>query len=309
MRTARIAFSYDYQRVEAVVAEFIPQWRLMGFDAVVAIARGGLAPAVMAATALGISLFAVAYDRTQRTSSWFTAEKPRPGSRLLLVEDIAGRGTTLSDSIDFLRSQGYGLTTFTLAYDSESRVKPDYGREIPQGYGAWFPWERESITAAFDATLNLPDRPPHAYASWAIDLDGVLLPDLPEHHYLQALEQTLLRRDELPPTEVLPELDLPTMTIITGRPEQDRERTQAWLTRHGFHGPLVMRDASRYTPEQTALHKADAIVARCHTHFLESDAAQALLIANQVKVARILWWNGRETLAVTASQIDSLALA
>src|SRR3546814_3556479 len=65
---------------------------------------------------------------------------------------------------------------------------------------------------------------------------------------------------------ILPGLDLTGITIITGRPEQDRARTQTWLNRHGFHGPLIMRDESIYTPQQTAQHKAEAVLARCHTH-------------------------------------------
>jgi len=300
MTTPSIAFPYDYQRVEATVMEYVPQWLARGFDGVVAIARGGLAPAVMAATALDLPLFAVSYVRARREASWFTAGRPAPGARLLLVEDIAGRGTTLVDCAAFLRELGYDIAIFTLAHDAQSRIVPEYGREIPAGYRAWFPWERESITPAFAATGNLPGRPLHTYASWAIDLDGVLLPDLPLEGYQQDLDATLARRDRLPPCAALPGLDLTTITIITGRPEPDRERTQAWLNRHGFHGPLVMRDPARHAAQETSRHKADAIAARRHTHFVESDAAQAIDIARRVKVARIFWWNGAAAVPIVA---------
>lgn len=309
MLPTRTAFSYDYQRIDAMVAQFIPQWRRLNFDAVVAIARGGLTPAVMAATALSLPLFAVMYARNSRQVSWFTAKQPLEGSRILLVEDIAGRGTTLSDSIDFLQNLNYEVSVFTLAYDDASRIKPDYGIKIPKGFAAWFPWERESITPAFATTANQPDRPLHEYASWAIDLDGILLPDLPERDYAIALSDTLARRDVLPANTVLPDIELRNLTIITGRPEQDRSRTQAWLSQYGFNGPLIMRDESRYNSAQTAVHKADAILAGCHTHFIESDARQALEIANQVKVARVLWWDGAKILAVYANAIDQAALA
>src|SRR5690606_6945162 len=168
-----------------------------------------------------------------------------------------------------------------------------YGQKLPAGTRAWFPWEQTSITAAFGQTGNQPVRPEHEYASWAIDLDGILLMDLPEHLYAQALHDTLAQRDQLLPNKTLPGLDLADITIITGRPEQDRARTQAWLAHHGFHGALIMRDETRYSAEQTAMHKAQAILARCHTHFLESDAAQALEIARQTRVARVIWWNGQ----------------
>lgn len=309
MRTARPAFSYDYQRIEATVDGFVPDWRTAGFDAVVAIARGGLVPATMASTALSLPLFALSYARADRCVSWFTVARPAAGSKVLLVEDIAGRGTTLSDSNDFLRTAGFSVATFALAYDVESRITPDYGVKIPDGMGAWFPWERESITAVFGKTSNRPDLPQHAYASWAIDLDGILLPDLAEHLYAEALVDTLAQRDTLTPHEMLPNLDLSNVTIITGRPEQDRQRTQAWLSRYGFNGPLVMRDETRYSPDQTARQKADAILERCHTHFIESNPGQALQIAARAKVARVLWWDGARALIVHAADIKNLDMA
>src|SRR5690606_14520310 len=171
----------------------------------------------------------------------------------------------------------------------------------------WFPWERESITDAFSLTNNLPDRPEYEYASWAIDLDGILLPDIPEDHYLRDLETALLKRDALEPHTVLPNRDLRALPIVTGRPEQDRARTQAWLDRHGFSGRLIMRDETRHTAAQTARHKAQAIVQHRYTHFIESDAIQALEIASLVKVARVLWWNGSRAMAVYAHEAPEMA--
>jgi len=300
------AFPVDYSRVEAMVQAHVPQWRGMGFDSVVAIARGGLAPGLMASTALSLPLHALSYDRAQRRVQWFSAESPPPGSRVLLVEDIAGRGTTLTDCVDFLRRAGHNAAVFTLAYDDESRIRPDFGLKMSSGRRAWFPWEREAITAGFAATGNQPAQPEYHYASWAIDLDGVLLPDIPAHHYETDLAAALARRDRLVPNAVLPDRDLSQLTIITGRPEQDRARTQAWLNLHGFRGPLIMRDPARHEPAQTAEHKAQAILEGGHTHFIESEAAQALEIARRVKVANVYWWNGREALAVYANEVQTL---
>ncbi|MBB5213644.1 phosphoribosyltransferase [Parapusillimonas granuli] len=302
----RTAFPYDYALIESVISEYLPRWRADRYDAVVAIARGGLVPATMIATELSLPLHAVAYARGPRRVSWYTVERPRPPCRVLLVEDIAGRGTTLSDSVDFLRGQGYELRVFTLAHDAESRIRPDFGPAVPDGCRAWFPWERHSITDAFEATFNQPRRPEYEYASWAIDLDGVLLMDLPEERYAMALQDTLAERDLLPLSKTLPALDLAQSTIITGRPEQDRARTRAWLDRHGFMGPLIMRDDSRHSAAQTPLHKAEAILARRHTHFIESDPVQALAIARRARLARIIWWNGGDAVMVHAHAVDAL---
>ncbi len=299
----KIAYPYDYSRIEFYVSSLVEQWKACEFDAIVAIARGGLAPAMMASTALSLPLYALAYARPSRKVSWFTAETPKPGARVLLVEDIAGRGTTLLDSRDFLLRQHYQVKVFTLAYDAQSRVVPDYGMKMPDNARAWFPWERESITAAFGQTDNMPDAPEYTYASWAIDMDGVLLADLPAHHYDKQLEKTLLARDALPPSAVLPQLDLASVTIITGRPEKDRTRTQAWLDRHGLRGRLVMRNEALHAPQDTAAHKAESIIAGGHTHYIESDAGQALCIANLVKVAHVYWWNDGAAMQVYANQL------
>lgn len=303
------SYPCDYRWVETQVTSHADEWRRMAFEAVVAIARGGLAPGVMAATALSLPLHALSYDRVGRRVSWFSQEMPKPEARILLVEDIAGRGTTLSDSITFLKESGYDVTVFTLAWDDESRVKPDYGYQMPPGSRAWFPWERESITDSFASTGNLPDRPEHEYASWAMDLDGILLPDIPEDMYLRDLGAALRQRDALLPSAVLPNRDLRALPIITGRPEEDRQRTQVWLDRHGYSGPLIMRDQARYTAAQTPEHKAQAIIKHRFTHFIESDAIQALEIANRVQVARILWWNGTRAMAVYAHEEPAMSSA
>lgn len=300
------AFPYDYTRIEQLVASYIPSWRQQEFCGVVAVARGGLIPAVMISAALDIPLHAVAYDRASRTVSWYSATRPAAGSHVLLVEDIAGRGHTLADSLDFLQAHQVVARIFTLAYDTESRITPEFGVKIQPGYRAWFPWERESITDAYGATANQPAEREYTYASWAIDLDGVLLADLPEQSYLEALDDTLRTRDTLPPNTCLPDLDLEQVTIITGRPEQDRARTQQWLTCHGFHGPLVMRDPAIHDVSQTAQHKSQALLQRRHTHFVESDVEQALEIAQRTRIARVFWWNGHHALLVHASAVDVL---
>ncbi len=300
------AYSCDYYWVESLVNSYIHEWRQAKFDAVIAIARGGLTPGVMASTALSLPMHALSYSRSTRQVSWFTRDTPRLGTRVLLVEDIAGRGTTLVDSVNFLRDQGFDTSIFTLAWDEESRIRPDYGFQIPAGSRAWFPWERESITDASGDTNNMPDQPEYEYASWAIDLDGILLPDVPEEHYLRDLQDALLTRDALEPNASLPNRNLHDLPIVTGRPEQDRARTQAWLDRHGFGGELIMRNEAKYSAAQTPLHKADAIVQRRFTHFIESDAIQALEIANRVKVARIIWWNGSRAMAVYAHEAHEL---
>jgi hypothetical protein len=287
----RTAQAFDYASVAQLVDQWVPQWRGIAYDAVVAVARGGLVAGVMAATALSIPLHALAYHRPTRTVGWFTRATPAPGARVLLIDDVAGSGTTLLDCRDFLAGD-YTVDVCTLVSDTLSRLEPRWSVRLRDGFRAWFPWEREAITAAYDATRNAPSSPDYAYASWAIDLDGVLLADVPEEHYVSDLEGALALRDTLAPADTLPPLDLASVTIITGRPEIDRARTERWLARHGFCGRLVMRDAQRFPVELTPEYKAFEVHRGCHTHFLESCAKQAIRIAQAAPVAKVYWWVG-----------------
>ena len=148
------------------------------------------------------------------------------------------------------------------------------------------------MCARWPATQNAPTSPDFADASWAIDLDGVLLPDVPDAHYANDLEGALALRDTLAPADTLPPLDLSSVTIITGRPEIDRQRTERWLARHGYGGALVMRDAERFPVELTPEYKAFEVHRGCHTHFLESCPKQAIRIAQAAPVAQVYWWVG-----------------
>src|SRR3546814_17634371 len=101
----------------------------MGFDAVVAIARGGLVPALMASTELSVPLHALSYSRTDRCVSWFTTSKPPARATILLVEDIAGRGRTFSDCVEFMRHLDYELYVFTMAPEDDSSEERRVGEE------------------------------------------------------------------------------------------------------------------------------------------------------------------------------------
>lgn len=303
-RTARTAFSFDYPAVAHTIDQWVPEWRRIGFAGVVAVARGGLIAGVMAATALSVPLYALQYRRASREVGWFTRNTPAAGERLLLIDDIAGNGSTLTDCREFL-GRDFEVEVCSLVSDELSRIEPRWSVKLGQGLRPWFPWEREAITAAFDETGNLPTLPEYAYASWAIDLDGVLLPDVPDEHYASDLQAALTFRDTLLPSATLPPLDLPTVTIITGRPEMDRVRTREWLDRHGFHGKLVMRDEHQFPVELTPEYKAYQLHAGCHTHFLESCPRQAIRIGQSAPVAKVYWWVGDGSVyLVRASKAD-----
>src|SRR6201991_977659 len=114
----------------------------------------------------------------------------------------------------------------------------------------------------------------HEYASYAIDLDGILLPDVPVTRYDADLAAALAERDALQPYEALPGIDLQHVrAVITGRPQTGLERTRARLEHDGFgHLDLVIRIPDKHgeTRLGPAAHKPAAALPGGLTHFIES---------------------------------------
>jgi len=291
-----------YEQLDQWIESLQPALAAERFAAVVGILRGGAPLALMVSHATGAPVAFLRYQRATREVRWDSAlPLPEPGSTVLLCEDIAGRGFTLTDCIAFLREHGLTVRTLTGAYDDLSRLRPDYSIDA-SGYFALFPWERQAYTdryradwtrdAAHEGALMLQD---HEYAVYAIDLDGILLPDIPLTRYDEDLDAALHERDALVPFEKFPSIDIErTRAIITGRPEMDRARTQLWLERFGFGQlELVMRTPGEHdeTPAGAAAHKAAAALRCGVTHFIESDPVQAIFIAQRAPLLRVIWWN------------------
>ncbi|MGH8780435.1 phosphoribosyltransferase family protein [Paraburkholderia sp.] len=294
-----------YEQLDHWIESLQPALATENFAAVVGILRGGAPLALMASYAMDVPVAFLRYDRRARHAMWDSSLPiPPHGSKVLLCEDIAGRGFTLVDCIAFLEQHGLTVKTLTGAFDGVSRMRPDYGREA-RGYFALFPWERQVYAQRYradwrrtesgtgDASADEPESA--AQTAYALDLDGILLPDIPPAHYEADLAAALNERDALQPYAALPGVDLERVrAIVTGRPVHDRERTAAWLERHGFgHLELLMRapDVHDDTPAGAAAHKAAAALRYGVTHFVESDPVQALLIARQAPLLRVIWWD------------------
>ncbi|RDU95466.1 phosphoribosyltransferase [Trinickia dinghuensis] len=295
-----LALTYD--RIDQWIASLQPDLAAEGFACAVGILRGGGPLALMVSHAVGVPAAFLRYERATRAVAWDSSiPLPPPGSKVLVCEDIAGAGNTLDDCVAFLRGHGLEVKTLVAAFDDLSRMRPDYGIDA-RGYFVLFPWERHAYTDGYReawqrtrAGMDGAIGEDHEFAVYAIDLDGILLPDVAPQHYEADLAAALAERDALLPFERLPGIDFTRVkAIVTGRPEMDRPRTLDWLARHGFHGPsLVMRDTARYgdRPHEVAAHKARAAVALSCTHFVESDPVQSIHIAQFAPLMRVVWWD------------------
>jgi hypoxanthine phosphoribosyltransferase len=311
-----------YEQIDQWITSLQPELARENFASAVGILRGGGPLALMVSHATGVPVAFLRYERATRKVAWDSSIPiPPAGSRVLICEDIAGLGHTLADCIEFLRSHGLLVKTLTAGFDDLSRIRPDYGLD-GRGYFLLCPWERHSYTDEYRATWQRtqagtlgPIGEDHEFAVYAVDLDGVLLPDVAPERYQSDLDAALTARDQLAPFEYLPEIDVRrAKAIITGRPEVDRARTADWLRRHGYEGPqLVMRDPSKHTDssEHVAAYKAQAAVALACTHFVESDPVQAIHIAHRAPLLRVIWWDAAERRGklVSAHQWRSSATA
>lgn len=299
-----------YGQLDQWITSLSERLRQEQFDVIVGVLRGGAPLALMASHCTGVPVAFLLYDRANREVTWGSSTPIScPGSKVLLCEDIAGRGFTLLDCVKFLKARRLRPRVLVAAYDAESRVRPDYGIDVT-GYMASFPWERHGHTQKFRADWQTsqagrihPVAEDHEYWNFAVDLDGVLLRDVAPERYANDLAAALAERDRLPFLGLPKILSLDRIAaIVTGRPECDRARTEHWLAQYGFDEiPLIMRapDQSSSEPAAMAQHKARAAMELRCTHFVESDLLQAALIAELAPL--LMWSDGTHDVAPESS--------
>lgn len=294
----------NYEQIEQWIQSLQPELVRKNYASIIGVLRGGAVPALMVSHAIGVPVGFLRYERATRRVAWDSSlPMPAAGSNVLLCEDIAGKGYTFADCIDYLQARCLRVDTLTAVFDDLSRIRPDYGMD-GRGYFALLPWERHTYTEAYRASwdrtqagMNGAIGEDHRFDVYAIDLDGILLPDIPQERYDADMEAALKERDALAPLEhPLATRFERVKAIVTGRPEVDRVRTVRWLRQHGFDAPrLIMRDPAQHadTPEQVALHKARAVTSLACTHFIESDPVQAMHISQFSPLLRVIWWDAQ----------------
>jgi len=296
--TGRMPVFLGYDQTERMIAALLDRAAQWQADSVVGIARGGLVPATMAAGILALPLAMVGFERATGASGWIGAAPA--GGRILLVDDGCSTGTTMTLVREMLLREGRACLTLAVVHDPEvTAYVPDLSHPMR---ALWrFPWERGEATptgrasraggAGPDRTTELP--------FYGLDLDGVFLPDVPEAVYAASIAEAVERRHALEPFPALPFFSPERAVVITGRPDSDRARTAAWLARWG-HGemPLECRPADMpHDADRIARYKAETATRWGCTHFVESDAEQALRIAAHAPHLIVSWWSAADARA------------
>lgn len=282
----RTAF-LSYDRIESWLHSLGPALRAEGFAMTVGILRGGAFAAVVLSHEIGVPVAFMRFDRASGVASWDSqgVALPPAGTKVLLVEDIAGIGETLVRCRALLEAAGLAVKVLTLAHDSFSRSRPDWSMDYT-GFRVIFPWERFALTPAWGEAYramegNIGDyAPDHSFQLWGFDLDGVFIPDMPMEIYLPDPEPGRDERDLH--GAILPALAIPPgSVIVTGRSFVEEARTLAWLAREGIDMPVHFRDEAVYafSSSRIAHYKADRVRELGLTHYVESELSQAVAIA------------------------------
>lgn len=275
---------FDYRDVESLALLHREPVMDRGYHAVVGLLRGGAYLATMLSHYCGLEYETARYDRAADRVTCSVGQAPAPGMRLLLAEDLAGKGVTLLRVRDHLAQLGWEVDTFVIAHDCVSRVKPDYGQFIGTARPV-FSWERGMMLPRVLSDWSLAHANQDRWLT-AFDLDGVFLHDVEPSLYDEQLDQALALRDKLPANRVLPSKWRSGCPIITARPECDRERTLAWLRQHG------VKDAALYMRPNLKIghaeHKIEMIKQLGVTEFVESELEQARGIAQALPYC-VVW--------------------
>ena len=298
LETGRMPVFLGYDQTERMIAALLDRAMQWQPDSVVGIARGGLVPASMAAGILALPLAMIGFERTTGASGWIGA--PPQGRRVLLVDDGCSTGRTMAAVREALQREGRDCLTLTVVHDPEvTSYTPDLSHPMR---ALWrFPWERGEATPtgrALRATGAGPDRTTEL-PFYGLDLDGVFLPDVPDAIYRADIADAVARRHALEPFATLPHFSPDRAVVITGRPESDRALTKAWLEQWG-HGPLFLECRPSDMPHDPVLiahYKAETATRWGCTHFVESDAEQALRIAAHAPHLVVSWWSAAESRA------------
>jgi len=298
LEAGRFPVFLGYDQTERMIAALLDRAARWQPDAVVGIARGGLVPASMAAGILALPLSMIGFERVSGTTQWFGT--PPGDRRILLIDDGCSTGRTMQAVRSVLLQEGHECLTLAVVHDPEgTSYVPDLSHAMRE---LWrFPWERGETTPAgraLRATGAGPDRATEL-PFYGLDLDGVFLPDVPDEFYRADIADAVSRRHGLEPFPTLPFFAPDRAVVITGRPESDRERTLVWLARWG-HGvlPLECRPPDLpHNPDAVARYKAEAATRWGCTHFIESDAEQALRIAAHAPHLVVSWWSASDARA------------
>jgi hypoxanthine phosphoribosyltransferase len=258
-----------YDQVERMVAALLERAAVWSPDTVVGLARGGLVPSAMAAGILALPLSFLSHDRASGAIQWIGP--PASGRRILLVDDCCSSGITLHRARTMLRDEGRDCMTLVVVHDPDTIQHPP-DLSFPMRALFRLPWERGEAT-------------PTGRAAKASGAAGD--PDVEAPFVGLGLDAAVLT------SATRPRFRAGRAVLISALPEAERPRIAALLAATPFRDlPLEFRpDRMPAGQAASARFKAEAATRFGCTHFLETDAEQAIAIAAHAPHLIVTWWS------------------
>lgn len=270
--TSRMPVFLGYDQIERMIAALLDEAADWQPDAVVGIARGGLVPAAMAAGILALPLFLVGHDATTGAVAWIGP--PASGRRILLVDDCCSSGTTLQRTRTALTDAGLDCLTLVVVHDPDTvRHLPDLSHPMRALFR--LPWERGEATPTGRAAKVTGSRNDLAAEApfIAVGVDEPLLADLAAADHR-------------------PRVTTDRAVLICGLAEAERTRIAPLLAAAPYRGLALECRPETTAADHAAIaqFKAETATRWGCTHFIESDAGQAIRIAAVAPHLIVTWW-------------------
>ena len=267
--TSQMPVFIGYDQVERMVAALLESAASWGPDAVVGLARGGLVPAAMAAGILALPLSFVGHDKATGAIDWIGP--PATGRRILLVDDCCSSGITLHRARTALHAEGRDCMTLVVVHDPDTvQHMPDLS--YPMRALFRLPWERgEATPTGRAAKASGPNADPGVEAPFGgLGLEPALLTSAAAGPRFPFGRAVLIGGRPMP--------DIPWIAALAETPYRDL--------------PLECPpDRSGGDKAGIARLKAEAATRWGCTHFIETDAEQAIAISGHAPHLIVTWWS------------------
>ncbi|WP_226654795.1 phosphoribosyltransferase [Pseudalkalibacillus hwajinpoensis] len=176
----------DYNQISLSLEALAKEVKKEKFGGIVIVLRGGSFPGIHLAFLTGLPFYYLRYNRSEETISWL-GDIPSP-MNVLLVEDFAGMGKTLTNCIRFLLEQSFEVKTLVVCKDVKSSSIPNYSCFETKDPNARYilPWERYRINPIADQHSEQERKADdqyyctmwdHSLSRYAKDGDGIAFPN------------------------------------------------------------------------------------------------------------------------------------
>lgn len=263
------------------------------FVAIAVIVRGGLFPAQHLSVRTGLPIYYLRSDRSHSPAKTSWIGESAPHGKLLLVEDMAGSGKTLTGCQSFLLHEGYQVHTFVLFQDTLSASKPDYVCFLSDKRSHTFilPWEKAKYNPAYyKREKGVPFVDQHfEFTAW--DFRCI-------HSY-----RTMIEASGSVEESDYPSIRDSDVFLLTDYVTSNDEELFQWLKAIGVTSRTCQREilSEQMNDYAIALWKKQKIQELGCSRYVENSAEQALVLSQFLPFIEILWWNDGSPVSIKSS--------